>query len=30
MTHEDILLPEENENAAYQLNNVTQDSFTIL
>ena len=30
MTLEDILLPEENENAAYLLNNVTQDSFTIL
>ncbi len=30
MTLEDILLPEENENAAYQLNNVTQGSFSIL
>jgi len=30
MTLQDILLPEENENAAYQLNNVTQGSFSIL
>ena len=30
MTLEDILLPEENENATYQMNNVTQESFTIL
>ena len=29
MTLEDILLPEENENATYQLNNVTQGAFTI-
>jgi hypothetical protein len=30
ITLDDILLPEENENASYQLDNITQDSFTIL
>ena len=30
MTLQDFLLPEQNENATYQLINVTQDSFTIL
>jgi hypothetical protein len=30
MTLEDILLPEENENASYQLGNITPGSFTIL
>jgi len=30
MTLDDILLPEVNENAGYQLDNITQGSFTIL
>jgi len=30
ITLQDILLPEQNENAAYELNNVTQGSFSIL